>query len=67
MERVVELDAGQQSQRESKEYDVGRSEYLKAHEIEVIGFWDHEVLLDMKSVLTELGLKVTPPDRSIPG
>ena len=24
-------------------------------------FWNHEVLLDMESVLSELALKVTPP------
>ncbi len=49
------------NQCERKEYDAARSEYLKAQGIEVIRFWDHEVLLDLESVLSELGLKVTPP------
>jgi very-short-patch-repair endonuclease len=57
---AVELDGGQHNQCQNKEYDVARSEYLKAQEIEVIRFWNHEVLLDMQSVLDGLALKVTP-------
>lgn len=60
MKLAVELDGGQHNQCESKEYDAVRSEYLKAQGIEVIRFWNHEVLLDMESILSELGLKVTP-------
>jgi len=61
MKLAVELDGGQHNQCESKEYDAIRSEYLKAQGIEVIRFWNHEVLHDMESILSELGLKVTPP------
>ena len=61
MKLAVELDGGQHNQCESKEYDAVRSGYLKAYGIEVIRFWNHEVLLDIESVLSELGLKVTPP------
>ncbi len=61
MKLAVELDGGQHNQSESKEYDAVRSKYLKAQEIEVIRFWNHEVWLDMENVLSELGLKVTPP------
>ena len=60
MKLAVELDGGQHNQCEGKEYDAARSEYLKAQGIEVIRFWNHEVLFDMESVLSELGLKVTP-------
>ena len=60
MKLAVELDGGQHNQCKGKKYDAARSEYLKAKGIEVIRFWDHEVLLDMESVLSELGLKVTP-------
>jgi len=60
MKLAVELDGGQHNQFESKEYDSIRSEFLKAQGIEVMRFWDNEVLLDMESVLSELGLKVTP-------
>jgi very-short-patch-repair endonuclease len=57
---AVELDGGQHNQCQNKEYDAARSEYLKAQGIEVKRFWNHEVLLDMQSVLAGLALKVTP-------
>ena len=57
---AIELDGGQHNQCENKEYDVARSEYLKAQGIDVVRFWNHEVLLDMQSILTKLALKVTP-------
>jgi len=59
---AVELDGGQHNQSESKEYDETRSNFLKTKGIEVMRFWDNEVLLDMESVLTELSQKV-PPER----
>jgi len=58
----VELDGGQHNQCENKEYDAARSEYLKAQGIDVMRFWNNEVLLDIQSVLGELTLKVTPPN-----
>ena len=61
MKLAVELDGGQHDLCESKEYDAVRSEYLKAQGVEVTRFWNHEVLLDVESVLSELALKVTPP------
>ncbi|MBM4307724.1 MAG: endonuclease domain-containing protein [Deltaproteobacteria bacterium] len=57
---VVELDGGQHNQPENRVYDETRSEYLKTKGIEVVRFWDNEVLLDMESVLTELSQKVSP-------
>ena len=60
MKLAVELDGGQHNQCENKEYDAVRSEYLKAQGIEVMRFWNNEVLVDIESVLSELGLKVTP-------
>ena len=54
MKLAIELDGGQHNQCENKEYDAARSDYLKAQGIEVIRFWNHEVLLDMQSVLTRL-------------
>lgn len=61
MKLAVELDGGQHNQSENKEYDLVRSEYLKAQAIDVIRFWNHEGLVNMQGVLTELTLKVTPP------
>src|SRR5512139_3004833 len=57
---AVELDGGQHNQSEKRERDVSRSEYLKAQGVDVMRFWNNEVLLDIQSVLSELALKVTP-------
>ena len=58
---AVELDGGQHSQSDNREYDAARSEYLKTQGIDVMRFWDNEVLLDIESVLSKLALKVPPP------
>ena len=57
---AVELDGGQHTLSDNMEYDAARSEYLKAQGIDVMRFWDNEVLLDIESVLSQLALKVTP-------
>jgi very-short-patch-repair endonuclease len=58
---AVELDGGQHTETKNREYDDARSEYLKAQGIEVMRFWNHDVLLDIGSVLTKLTERVTPP------
>jgi len=55
---AVELDGGQHNQSESKDYDLARSKYLRAQGIEVIRYWNNEVLINMEGVLAELTLKV---------
>jgi len=62
MKLAVELDDGQHNQFENKEYDAVRSEYLNAHKIVVMRFWNNEILLAVQGVLSELALKVTPPN-----
>ncbi len=57
---AVELDGGQHSRSDNREYDTIRSEYLRTQGIDVMRFWDNEVLLDIQSVLSKLVLKVTP-------
>jgi very-short-patch-repair endonuclease len=59
---AVELDGGQHNQAENMEYDAARSEYLSAHGIEVLRFWNHDVLLDVQSVLARVEEMITPPD-----
>jgi very-short-patch-repair endonuclease len=56
----VELDGGQHNRNDKRERDAARSEYLKAQGIDVMRFWDNEVLVDIQSVLSKLALKVTP-------
>jgi len=57
---AVELDGGQHNQSDNREHDATRSDYLKFQGIDVIRFWNNEVLLDVQSVLSKLALKVTP-------
>jgi len=57
---AIELDGGQHNQPENKGYDLARSEFLKAQSIDVIRFWNHEVLLNMEGLLSELASKITP-------
>lgn len=58
---AVELDGGQHNERERKEYDAARSEYLKMQGIEVIRFWNNEVLQNIKDILASIEKKITPP------
>jgi len=58
---AIEIDGGQHNQSEKKEYDEARSEYLKMQGINVMRFWNHEVLIDIQSVLSKLHMRVTPP------
>ena len=57
---AIELDGGQHNQPENKGYDLARSEFLKAQSIDVIRFWNDEVLLNMEGLLSELASKITP-------
>ena len=63
---AVELDGGQHNQSENQGYEAVLTKYLKAQGIEVMRFWNHEVLLDIEGVLSGLGLKVTPPHLPLP-
>lgn len=58
---AIELDGGQHTQADSQEYDAARSAYLKAQGINVMRFWNHEVLNDAESILTMMTEKITPP------
>jgi very-short-patch-repair endonuclease len=60
---AIELDGGQYNDPESKEYDTVRSEYLKAQGIDVLRFWNHEVLLHIESVLGIVEERVTLKSR----
>ena len=55
---AVELDGGQHNQDENREYDAARSAYLRANGIEVIRYWNNEVLCEIDGVLTQLEQKV---------
>jgi very-short-patch-repair endonuclease len=55
---AVELDGSQHNQPEGREYDAARSEYLHAHGIEVIRFWNNEILHEIEGVLARLEMRV---------
>lgn len=57
---AIELDGGQHAEDERREYDKHRSEYLKTHGIEVMRFWNNEVLSNMDGVLIRIAERITP-------
>jgi len=57
---AIELDGGQHNESGEKAYDAVRSEYLQAQGIDVLRFWDHEVLLDMQGVLAKVEERCNP-------
>lgn len=57
---AIELDGGQHNNPKEKLYDAVRSEYLKAQGINVLRFWDHDVLLDMRGVLDKVEGRCNP-------
>jgi very-short-patch-repair endonuclease len=58
MNIAVELDGGQHAWDESREYNTLRSEYLKAHKIEVVRFWNNDILQNIKGVLAQIEEKI---------
>ena len=62
---AVELDGGQHDLPDARAYDSARSEYLQAHGIEVLRFWNHDVLEQIQSVLDKLDAS-RPPDKITP-
>ena len=58
---AIELDGGQHTHEDNLEYDAERSAYLKSQGIDVIRFWNHEVLQDTDNVLAMIAQKITPP------
>ncbi len=58
---AIELDGGQHTENDNKEYDAVRSVYLKSQGIDVMRFRNHEVLQETDSVLYMIAQKITPP------
>jgi very-short-patch-repair endonuclease len=64
MKLALEVDGGQHNQVESQEYDAVRSEYLKEQGIDVMRFWNHELLIDItyQNRLRKELTRITPPN-----
>ncbi|MDY6853447.1 MAG: endonuclease domain-containing protein [Thermodesulfobacteriota bacterium] len=58
----VELDGGQHADEKIREYEMACSEYLRTQGIEVIRFWNQEVMKNIEGVLCKIGEKITPPN-----
>ena len=54
---AIELDGGQHS--EQLEYDQRRDAYLKEQGIQILRFWNHQMLLETESVLEVIFSEVT--------
>ena len=62
---AIELDGGQHSGQEQKEYDTNRTEHLKLHDIEVMRFWNNDVIQNIEGVLERIAERLTPPSLPI--
>lgn len=59
---AVELDGGHHGLPEVAAYDEARSEYLKGLGIEVLRFWNDDVLKEMEGVLLKISEKAGNSD-----
>lgn len=48
---AIETDGGQHAEEEQKEYDKARTDYLKSIGVEVMRFWNHDVIQAIEEVL----------------
>ncbi len=63
---AIELDGGGHNENDQSEYDAVRTEYLKTREIDVMRFWNNDVLQNISGVLTSIAEKITPPSLPLP-
>lgn len=62
---AVELDGGQHNQPEGRDFDLVRTDYLNTHGVEVVRFWNNEVLHEIDGVLARLELELVSRSHSI--
>ncbi len=56
---AIELDGGQHNEQEQKEYDEARTEWLKEQGVEVLRFWNNEVLKMTEAVVEKIYYSLT--------
>jgi very-short-patch-repair endonuclease len=54
----IELDGSPHTKGETRIYDKDREKYLKSLDIEIVRFWNDEVLKNTKEVLYKLNIKI---------
>jgi very-short-patch-repair endonuclease len=57
---AIELDGGQHSDEDIKNYDMARTVYLESLGIRVIRLWNNDVLMNIEGVMEEIIRQVTP-------
>ena len=55
---AIELDGGQHNTAQSRQYDEERSKYLANRGIDVLRYWNHEVLAETETVAESIALRV---------
>ena len=63
---AIELDGGQHAEEENQEYDKIRTNYLESIGVEVMRFWNNDVLQNIEGVLEKIIMKLTPPPSAPP-
>ncbi len=63
---AIELDGGGHNENDQLEYDAVRTEYLKTQGIDVMRFWNNEVLQNLNDVLRIIAERITPPNLPLP-
>ena len=63
---AIELDGGQHNEAEARKYDIARSEFLNAHGIKVVRFWNDEVLREIDGVMARMEARVIAAGNSSP-
>jgi len=64
---AVELDGGQHNSDEKSSRDLVRDTFINDHGIEVVRYWNHDVLLRTESVLADLVERALVEVRPSPG
>ena len=62
----IELDGGGHNEDDQREYDAVRTEYLEEQGIEVLRFWNHDVLQNINGILNRMAERITPPNLPLP-
>jgi len=62
----IELDGGGHNEDDQREYDAARTEHIKTQGIDVLRFWNNEVLQNISGVLARIAEKITPPGLPLP-
>ncbi len=63
---AIELDGGQHTFEENRYRDHERSGYLKRHRVDVLRFWNHEVLQHIDAVVDQILKEILTRDPATP-